>query len=54
MLRLERLVFGIAMLSAAAPAFAQEPVQKDWWRLYNDPVLDGLVGDALARNTDGT
>jgi NodT family efflux transporter outer membrane factor (OMF) lipoprotein len=23
-----------------------------WWRLYNDPVLDGLVRDALAANTD--
>jgi NodT family efflux transporter outer membrane factor (OMF) lipoprotein len=23
-----------------------------WWRLYNDPVLDRLVTDALAANTD--
>lgn len=23
-----------------------------WWRLYDDPVLDGLVSDALASNTD--
>lgn len=23
-----------------------------WWRLYNDPVLSGLVADALAANTD--
>jgi multidrug efflux system outer membrane protein len=23
-----------------------------WWRLYDDPVLDGLVNDALAANTD--
>lgn len=23
-----------------------------WWHLYNDPVLDGLVKDALAANTD--
>lgn len=23
-----------------------------WWRLYNDPMLDGLVTDALAANTD--
>lgn len=23
-----------------------------WWRLYDDPVLDGLVTDALAANTD--
>ncbi|MCW2362970.1 MULTISPECIES: efflux transporter outer membrane subunit [Sphingobium] len=39
-------------LSAASPAFAPAPVQPDWWRLYNDPVLDGLVTDALAANTD--
>ncbi len=23
-----------------------------WWRLYRDPVLDGLVAEALAANTD--
>ena len=23
-----------------------------WWRLYDDPVLDGLVHDALSANTD--
>ena len=28
------------------------PVQGDWWRLYDDPVLDGLIKDALAANTD--
>ena len=24
----------------------------DWWRLFDDPVLNGLVQDALAANTD--
>ncbi|NUT00994.1 MAG: TolC family protein [Sphingomonas sp.] len=28
------------------------PVPGNWWRLYNDPVLDGLIADALAHNTD--
>ena len=28
------------------------PVPGDWWRLYDDPVLDGLIADALAHNTD--
>ena len=46
--------------SAAAPfVMAQnsavvsnsQPAGK-WWRLYDDPVLDGLVRDALAANTD--
>jgi NodT family efflux transporter outer membrane factor (OMF) lipoprotein len=27
-------------------------VPDNWWRLYNDPVLDGLIADALAHNTD--
>jgi NodT family efflux transporter outer membrane factor (OMF) lipoprotein len=24
----------------------------NWWRLYEDPVLDGLISDALVANTD--
>jgi hypothetical protein len=28
------------------------PVPDDWWRLYDDPVLDGLVRSALAANAD--
>ena len=39
-------------LSAEGPAFAQAQVQQDWWRLYEDPVLDQLVADALEANTD--
>lgn len=37
---------------ATSAAVTPQPVQGDWWRLYNDPVLDGLVTDALAANTD--
>ncbi len=36
---------GSTLVSAAQPA-------GDWWRLYDDRVLDGLVHDALASNTD--
>ncbi|WP_347302232.1 efflux transporter outer membrane subunit [Croceibacterium sp. TMG7-5b_MA50] len=32
--------------------FTPEPLPADWWRMYDDPVLDGLVADALAANTD--
>ncbi|WP_066799479.1 efflux transporter outer membrane subunit [Sphingomonas soli] len=40
-------------VSAQDPAVATPaPVQGDWWRLYDDPVLDGLVADALTANTD--
>ncbi|MBB5709491.1 efflux transporter outer membrane subunit [Sphingomonas xinjiangensis] len=37
---------------AAHSAVSADPLKGDWWRLYNDPVLDGLVADALAANTD--
>lgn len=38
---------------AATPAVdALAPVKADWWRLYDDPVLDRLVADAIAANTD--
>lgn len=39
-------------LSATDPAFVAAPAQQDWWRLYQDPVLDQLIADALAANTD--
>jgi NodT family efflux transporter outer membrane factor (OMF) lipoprotein len=28
------------------------PPPQDWWRLYNDPVLDRLIGRAFVANTD--
>ncbi|HEY6814127.1 MAG TPA: TolC family protein, partial [Croceibacterium sp.] len=39
-------------LAVGAPPVALVPVPADWWKLYDDPVLDGLVADALAANTD--
>lgn len=40
-------------VSAQDPAVATlAPVQGDWWRLYSDPVLDRLIADAMAANTD--
>ncbi|HEX6217956.1 MAG TPA: TolC family protein [Sphingomicrobium sp.] len=40
-------------LSARSPAVEPlAPAEGSWWRLYNDPVLDGLIRDALAANTD--
>lgn len=44
--------------AAAAPfvstsaAVSTAPADAEWWRLYRDPVLDGLIADALAANTD--
>ena len=40
-------------IAATGPAIQpQAPVEGNWWRLYDDPVLDGLIADALAHNTD--
>lgn len=39
-------------LSSASPALSTEAADADWWRLYNDTVLDGLIADALKSNTD--
>ena len=33
-------------------AVAPDEARGDWWRLYNDPVLDGLVQQALEANKD--
>src|SRR5437868_4120175 len=39
-------------VSANFGAVAADDTRGDWWRLYNDPVLDGLVQQALAANKD--
>jgi NodT family efflux transporter outer membrane factor (OMF) lipoprotein len=39
-------------VSAASQAFSREPAPGDWWRMYQAPVLDGLVRQAFAANTD--
>ena len=41
-----------AFIGAAAPAVTAEAARDDWWRLYDDPVLDGLIGQALAENNE--
>ena len=42
-----------ALASGQAAVFDPEaPPPADWWRIYNDPVLDGLEKKALVRNTD--
>lgn len=41
-----------AFIGTASPAVSTSSARDDWWRLYNDPVLDGLVGEALANNNE--
>jgi NodT family efflux transporter outer membrane factor (OMF) lipoprotein len=38
--------------ATATPAVSAELAADRWWTLYGDPVLDRLVDDALAHNTD--
>ncbi|MBQ1498467.1 MAG: efflux transporter outer membrane subunit [Sphingomonas sp.] len=37
---------------AKAPGFVADEPPADWWKLYDTPVIDRLVGEALAANTD--
>jgi NodT family efflux transporter outer membrane factor (OMF) lipoprotein len=39
-------------VGASEPAFKSDPLPANWWRLYQDPVLDGLIAKAFAANTD--
>ncbi|MFD1612743.1 efflux transporter outer membrane subunit [Sphingomonas tabacisoli] len=47
-----RPVEAASFVSTTAAATPVPAVEGDWWRLYNDPVLDRLVADALKANTD--
>jgi outer membrane protein TolC len=39
-------------IGTAGAAFTSDPLPPDWWRLYQDPLLDELIGKAFAANTD--
>ena len=39
-------------LGAAESAYKSDALPADWWRLYQDPVLDQLIAQAFAANTD--
>lgn len=41
-----------AFIEAKTPAVSQAPVPDGWWKLYDDPTLNGLVAEALTANTD--
>ncbi|MDR3510955.1 MAG: TolC family protein [Caulobacteraceae bacterium] len=41
-----------AFISASPQASSQPPPPAGWWRLYDDPVLDRLVPEALSENQD--
>jgi NodT family efflux transporter outer membrane factor (OMF) lipoprotein len=39
-------------MGAAEASFRSDPLPADWWKLYHDPVLDGLIAKAFNANTD--
>jgi NodT family efflux transporter outer membrane factor (OMF) lipoprotein len=39
-------------VSTAVEAAVNAPLPATWWRLYDDPVLDRLVGEALTENQE--
>ncbi|WP_322740320.1 efflux transporter outer membrane subunit [Sphingomonas sp. M1-B02] len=39
-------------VGANDPAFVPAPPPAEWWKLFNAPILDRLVADAVAANTD--
>jgi len=39
-------------MGAAEQPYRSEPLPADWWRLYQDPVLDKLVAKAFSANAD--
>ena len=41
-----------AFVSTAPASSADQPLPASWWRLYDDPVLDRLVQEALSKNAD--
>jgi NodT family efflux transporter outer membrane factor (OMF) lipoprotein len=40
------------LMGAAETPFTSEPLPGDWWRLYQDPVLDKLIAKAFSANAD--
>jgi NodT family efflux transporter outer membrane factor (OMF) lipoprotein len=39
-------------MGAAEKPYSAEPLPADWWRLYQDPLLDKLIARAFAANAD--
>jgi NodT family efflux transporter outer membrane factor (OMF) lipoprotein len=39
-------------MGATEQPFKSEPLPADWWRLYQDPLLDKLIAKAFAANAD--
>ncbi|WP_426013038.1 efflux transporter outer membrane subunit [Caulobacter sp. DWR2-3-1b2] len=42
----------VVLQNAPAATYSAAQPEADWWKLFGDPVLDGLVSQALAGNLD--
>ncbi|MFS2005064.1 efflux transporter outer membrane subunit [Duganella sp. CT11-25] len=49
---IKRAEAGAPFLGASEAMYKPEPLPAQWWRLYQDPVLDKLIQQALNANTD--
>jgi multidrug efflux system outer membrane protein len=41
-----------AFIGSSSPTVSTAEARSDWWRLYNDPTLDGLITQAFAENNE--
>jgi multidrug efflux system outer membrane protein len=41
-----------AFIGSSSTAVSTAEARSDWWRLYNDPTLDGLITQAFAENNE--
>lgn len=40
------------LMGASEASFTSDPLPADWWRLYQDPVLDRLIAKAFSANAE--
>ncbi|GAB3382100.1 TolC family protein [Massilia agri] len=40
------------LMGSSETPFSADPLPKDWWQLYQDPVLDKLIAKAFSANAD--
>jgi NodT family efflux transporter outer membrane factor (OMF) lipoprotein len=48
----KRAAAAAPFMGGAEQPFKAEPLPPDWWRLYHDATLDGLIDKAFAANAD--
>jgi NodT family efflux transporter outer membrane factor (OMF) lipoprotein len=49
---LKRPAASAPFVGASETAFTSDPLPPEWWRLYQDPLLDKLIAKAFSANTD--